>query len=251
MSAPSFLAHSLMVASRWIMPTARRTWADAMAAEFDTIAEPAAALDFASGCLLGAGRERMSAMAKALRTNSWLAARWSAAAALLALPAVAMWLGAEGVNWDAADFTVFGAMLTGTGLAYEFLAGRTGNMAYRAGAALAMATAFMLVWMNIAVGIIGSEANPANLMFAGVLAVLCGGTVIAHFRARGMSRALAATAIAQVVVGIVALAANMGADGPAWPRDVSILTLCYAALWLGSGALFAAAARQNGQRPAQ
>ena len=38
----------------------------------------------------------------------------------------------------------------------------TGNSAYRAAVGVAIAAAFILVWMNLAVGIIGSEDNPAN-----------------------------------------------------------------------------------------
>ena len=55
----------------------------------------------------------------------------------------------------------------------------------------------MLVWINLAVGIIGSEDNPANLMYGGVLAVGVAGAVAARFRPGGMARALAATALAQ------------------------------------------------------
>jgi hypothetical protein len=36
---------------------------------------------------------------------------------------------------------------------------------------LAVGTALFLVWSNLAVGLIGSENNPANMMYLGVLAV--------------------------------------------------------------------------------
>ena len=42
--------------------------------------------------------------------------------------------------------------------------------------------AFLLIWINLAVGIIGSEDNPANLMYGAVLLlglVACGDRAVA------------------------------------------------------------------------
>ena len=58
----------------------------------------------------------------------------------------------------------------------ELAARMTGNSAYRAAVGVAVAAAFILVWMNLAVGIIGTEDNPAKLMYGGVLPVLRPGT---------------------------------------------------------------------------
>ena len=68
-----------------------------------------------------------------------------------------------------------------------------------------MAASLLLVWINLAVGIIGSENNPANLMYFGVIFVGVIGAGIARFRARGMARALFATAFAQALVPVIAL----------------------------------------------
>lgn len=91
-----------------------------------------------------------------------------------------------------------------------------GNNAYRAAVGVALAAAFVLVWMNLAVGVIGSEDNPANLMHGGVLAAAIVGVVIARFRPRGMARALLATALAKALVAVIALIAGLGfpASGP-------------------------------------
>jgi hypothetical protein len=51
--------------------------------------------------------------------------------------------------------------------------------------------------MNLAVGVIGTEDDPANLMYVGVLAVGIIGAIIARFRPHGMARTLFATALAQ------------------------------------------------------
>jgi hypothetical protein len=123
---------------------------------------------------------------------------------LLLLPLLAMQFTDE-VVWGPFDFAVAGALLMGTGLAYEFVARRGPNVAYRAAVGMALAAALLLVWINLAVGIIGDEGNPANLMYAGVLAVGVIGAAVARFEPRGMARALFASALAQALVPVMAL----------------------------------------------
>lgn len=160
------------------------------------------------------------------------------------LPLFAMQVTDE-VDWDVADFAIFGAMLVGAGGTYELAARMTGNNAYRAAVGVALASAFILVWMNLAVGVIGTEDNPANLMYGGVLAVGIVGAVIARFQPHGMARALVATALAQAFVAVIALIAGLGSTGPIWPRDILILTGFVVALWLISAWLFRKAAREQ------
>ena len=114
---------------------------------------------------------------------------------------------------------------------------RSGNRSYRAGVAVAVATGFSRVWSNLAAGIIGNEANPANWMFAGVLAVAVIGSVIARFRARGMGIVLVATAISQALVAVIALITNLG--------NIWYLTAAWMLLWLSSAALFLRASKQR------
>jgi hypothetical protein len=176
------------------------------------------------------------------RWSRWRIAGWSAAAALLAAPAVLMQFDPEMI-WDETDFIVFGLMIGSVGLAFDFLARRAGSLAYLAGAAAALLAMFLLVWINLAVGIIGSEDNPANRMYAGVLAVAVGGAAIARFRPRGMALAMAAAAGAQLLVGLIALATDAGTDGANWPRDVIGATGSFTTFWLLSAVLFRTAAR--------
>ena len=168
------------------------------------------------------------------RGNRWRLAVWGTAAFVLLLPLVAMQFTKE-VNWDLADFVVFGAMLIGACGTYELAARMTINTAYRAAVGVAVAAAFILVWINLAVGIIGTEDNPANLMFGGVLAVGIIGAVIARFQPHGMARAAVAMALAQAVVGVIALIVG-SVEGV-------ILTGFFVALWLTSARLFRKAAR--------
>jgi hypothetical protein len=160
------------------------------------------------------------------------------AAFLLLLPLVAMQF-SDGVVWDLADFAGAWVLLAGAGLTYK-LATRKANTAYRAAVGVAVATALILVWMNVAVGLIGDEENPANLMYGGVLAVGIIGATIARFRPDGMARALFATALAQMLVGVIALIAELGSM-----RDALILNSFFAALWVGSALLFRHAAGKH------
>src|SRR5215218_10046506 len=107
--------------------------------------------------------------------------------------------------WTLSDFVFAGALIFGTGLTYELVASKAGNIAYRAAVSIALAAAFILVWINLAVGLIGSEDNPANLLYGGMLAVGIIGAIIAPFRPHEMARALFATALAQALVPVIAL----------------------------------------------
>jgi hypothetical protein len=159
-----------------------------------------------------------------------------AVAFLLLVPLVAMQFTDE-VNWTETDFIVMGALLLGTGLLYELAARRTGNIAYRAAVGVAVVTALILVWMNLAVGIIGSENNPANLMYGGVIAVGFIGAIIARFQPPGMARALFATALAQALVPMIALIIW---ELPVSPGVVGVcfLNAFFVMLFVGSASLF-------------
>ena len=177
------------------------------------------------------------------RRHTWRLAPWMVAALLLTLPLAAMRF-TDDVNWDETDFVVFGVMLFGACGTYELAARMTGNTAYRAAVGVAVVAAFILIWMNLAVGIIGSEGNPANLMYAGVLAALVLGGLIVRFQPHGMAHVLVVTALAQALVGVIALSAGLGSTGANWPRVIVVLTGFYSALWPLSAWLFWVAARK-------
>ena len=178
------------------------------------------------------------------------AALWAVAALILLAPLVAMQFTAE-VKWDLADFAVAGALLVGVGLAFELAVRKTGNFAYRAAVGVALAAAFMLVWVNLAVGIIGDEGNDANLMYGGVLAVGIIGAIIARFHPQGLARVLFAVALGQALVAVIALIAGFGYPAPTWPWGILMFTGFFAALWLISAWLFRKAAREQATADAE
>ena len=163
---------------------------------------------------------------------------WGGAACLLLLPALAMRLRPQsGVDWSALDFAVMGVLLAAVCGLLDFGLRRDGSPAYRAGFAVAVLAGFATIWANLAVGMLGREGNPANALFAGVLAIAAVGSLLARFRAAGMAKAMAVTALAQLAVVGVALAL-----GGFLPREL-LMTACFALPWLLSAGLFRRAAR--------
>nr|WP_298123006.1 hypothetical protein [uncultured Pseudoxanthomonas sp.] len=165
---------------------------------------------------------------------------WGGAAALLLLPWVAMQFTAD-VAWTASDFALFGAMLLIACLAFEAMARVARVPAYLAASVIAIGAAFLLVWANLAVGIVGEPEHPANLLFMGVLVMGGVGALLSGLRPRGMSITLATMAAMQALAGIATL--MMGVHEPA--AFVLVLTGICGAVWLLSAALFDKAAVQR------
>lgn len=160
---------------------------------------------------------------------------------VLLIPLVAMWIKADGWAWTAADFCVAWLFLAGVLMAYQLIARNAATRAYRAATGLALGTGLTLLWLNGAVGLIGSEDNPANLLYVGVLGVGLIGAVIARLDAAAMARALYATALAQLLVPVVALAIWRPDFSPG-VIQVFALNFVFVLLFTGAGILFKRAA---------
>jgi hypothetical protein len=116
------------------------------------------------------------------------------------------------------------------------------DTAYRFAAGLALAAAFLIVWLNVAAGLMGIEDDdPANLLYAGVLAIGFMGSIIARFRPQGLSHALFATALGQALVGAMAL----NYPNTASPVQIVLLHGLLVAMFAGAGLLFRYAARER------
>jgi hypothetical protein len=167
-----------------------------------------------------------------------------ATALVLSLPLLAMQITDE-VVWDLADFAVAGVLLGGTGLIRELAARKARNNAYRAAVGLAIAAAFILVWLVGAVGVIGEDGDRADLMYGGVLAVGIIGAIIARFQPQGMARALLAMALAQALVAVIALIAGKHQAPISSVFEILGLNGFFVALFIGSAWLFRHAARKR------
>ncbi|MDO7853592.1 hypothetical protein [Hymenobacter convexus] len=164
-----------------------------------------------------------------------------ATALLLLVPLVAMRFSPE-VNWTGFDFLVAGGLLFGAGVTFVLIAQKANTPAYRLAVAVAVVAGLLLVWANLAVGLVGSENNPVNALYLAVLAVAFVGAFVARFRPLGMSNAMFAAALTYVVVTAVALFIwkPAGAAVEPWVGSVNVLgaNAVFAAMWAAAGLLF-------------
>lgn len=108
---------------------------------------------------------------------------------------------------------------------------------YRWAFGMALAAAFLLVWIIPAVGIYGESGAPADLPYYYILAVGIAGALISRFRPRAMALVLLAMAVGQLLVEVNGLLSGWGTR---W-----ILNGFFAALWIGSALLFLRAAKEE------
>jgi hypothetical protein len=177
------------------------------------------------------------------RWNGWRIARWSVAAVLLLTPLVMMQVSDEW-NWGVGDFVFAAVMICGTCALYELATTVSGSLAYRGGVALALAASFLIVWINLAVGIVG-EDNPANLNFFGLVAMAAAASFAGGFSAKGMARAMACVAAAQAFLGVLLATAPINATMPPGPAKLLAFNLAFAAVWLFAAGLFWRASRAD------
>lgn len=159
----------------------------------------------------------------------WLV--WGGAALVLALPALAMQWRVEGVDWTGPDFVAMGVILAIACGSFELVLRLSGSWLYRAAGAIAIGAGFLLVWANLAVGLVAEGSNPFNLAFMGVLAVGVVGALATRFVAGGLSIVLVLMAAAQA--GVAAVALVYGPD-----RLGAMLSALWVLPWLLAAALF-------------
>lgn len=160
--------------------------------------------------------------------GGWRPLGWGMAAFILLLPLLTR------APWTLSDFVVMGALIGSAGLLLELAVRASDNAAYRAAATVAVAAAFLLTWIDLAVDFIG-------LVFLGVLAVAAAGSFVAGLRPDGMARAMTATAAVQLLIGVVAMRAYPGTGDPG-VYEAAVGTAVFSALWLISAGLFRKAA---------
>ena len=165
----------------------------------------------------------------------WRLIGWGGAALLLLLPLVAR------TPWTLSDFIFAGVVFGLVGAGLE-LAVRKGNAAYSLAAGLALGASLLSVWIPGAVGIIGNEADDANMLYVLVVLIALLGSFAALFRPSGMAVAMAAAAVAELLVPFAAWLF--------WPElrpailkpEVPFMAALLTGMWAVSAVLFRKAA---------
>jgi hypothetical protein len=171
------------------------------------------------------------------RYNVWRIIGWSGAVALILTPLVAMQFTNE-VNWDETDF-LFAAIIFGiVGGLIELAMRVSSSWYYRLGAMFAVLAGFMVVWSNLAVGMIGNEDNPANLWFGAVLLIAITGAILSRFQKRAIAIAMFAAGTAQSAIGLFPGIFGTDIRG-------GIFTIILASAWMISSAFFWIAGRKQ------
>ncbi|MGE3062871.1 MAG: hypothetical protein AB7T10_04480 [bacterium] len=160
---------------------------------------------------------------------------------ILLVPLVAMRF-VEGVDWTLFDFIAAGGLLFCSGLAYEILCTKATDVVYRSAVGLAVAGTLLLIWINLAVGIIGDENNPINAIYLLVILVEFIGLLIAQFNARGMKYAMFVTAAVQAIVTLMAFIIGQPLAGESGTFidifKIFILNSFFVTIFTGSAILF-------------
>ena len=177
------------------------------------------------------------------RGSRWTLLIWGGAALLLSLPFFAMQFTSE-VNWGPEDFIVMGIMLATVCGVIELVVRLSPNLTYRLATFAAIGAAFLIVWANLAVGIVGSEDNPVNRAFFAALLVGIVGSCVARFRANGMAVAMLATAAAIAMAFVIAVSGVTDEPHVSHWREL-IATSIISSPFLVSALLYRRAARQR------
>lgn len=160
---------------------------------------------------------------------------WTGLLGLWLLPIIAKQFTDE-VQWSWMDHLFWAFLLGIPGLLVDIVSRMTPNWFYRGGVIIALATSFVITWANLAVGIVGNEENPVNLIFFGVVAIAMLGSPLVGFKAPRLRGVFYLTAAAQALSALVALQA-----------EPFVLVFCgvTTALWLTAATLFGQAAKDE------
>lgn len=150
------------------------------------------------------------------------------------------------MNWDLLDFAVAGGLLASVAGAFVLAMKVSAHPAYRAAMALALLAGLAIVWVALAVGIIGA-GGPADLLYAGILALGLAGASVSRLRPRGMAFTVFAMAAAAAGVGVIAVLVTARDGFGQEVRVVLVFNALLVAAFSVSGLLFRRAAKGAAQ----
>ncbi|CAN5160188.1 MAG: hypothetical protein H0X53_02820 [Sphingomonas sp.] len=172
------------------------------------------------------------------RSIPWRMVGWGTAGFLLLLPLV------TGAPWTVSDYILVAVIFGTVGGLIELTVRKTASFAYRAGVAIALAASVFHIWFTGAVGIIGNESNPGNVLYLGVVALAIFGSIASLGRARTLARVMVIVAIAEMLVPPIAYAGLADPVDAVLRTEVFVLGTVFTGMWLLSAWLFREAAHK-------
>jgi hypothetical protein len=160
-----------------------------------------------------------------------------ATALILSVPLVAMQF-TDDVNWSVTDFIIMGALIFGAGMLLAWVMRSVASVIYRGAMVVAIGATFLMIWVNLAVGLIGSGPHWGNLMYAAVVAVLLIGIYLSRFKAAGLERAMYSTAFSFVLLAAIALLAGMQSYPGSSVMEIVGVNLFFATPYIVAGLMF-------------
>ena len=156
---------------------------------------------------------------------------------ILMVPLVAMQF-SDQVNWSSSDFVIMGCLLFATGSLMLWTLSQSNITAYRLAMAIGIGATFLLIWTNLAVGLIGSGPNPGNLMYIGVVATVAIGLIVSRFRAGSLEIVMFLCAFLIVLITSIALMAGMSEYPGSSIGEIIGVNVFYVILFMAAGLLF-------------
>ena len=124
----------------------------------------------------------------------------------------------------------------------------TTSNAYRLALALALGTFLFLAWSVAAMGLVGAEGDPFDLLYLGLVGVGILAAALVRFEPGAMVRVLLGMAGAQAVLTVVALALGKQESPVSSVAEIVGLNAMFIVLYGGAAWLFARAARGRASR---
>jgi hypothetical protein len=171
------------------------------------------------------------------RFSVWRVVGWSGMLFLLLTPLIAMQFYPT-IQWHGTDFMLAAVILGIGGALVELTSVLTPNQFARAGAFVAITASIIVFGANIAVGMIGDEGEPINLLFGIVLFVAIAGGWLSSLHSLILPTFMAAAGTIQAAIGLFAGILGHDAHG-------GVLTILLALMWWISAGLFLVALKRR------
>ena len=153
------------------------------------------------------------------------------------------------VDWSVHDYIIAGMLLLATGGSWVLFNRQTESVMYKLAAGMALFSTLFLIWVNLAVGVVGAESQSFNLLYFGVVLVIILGSLVSRLSASGLSITLFTAAIIQALTIFVALMMDMQSVPGSSILEIVTVNGLFVVLFTISGFLFRQSEELNASQP--